>query len=159
MNQRDIRKNCQKCGHMENRLLRGLTITTPWCRKTGTACDEIQVCPADARIPKTKPARRTVEGVVRLMRPKGTGPRRTRGRPKGSNRRLDDTLYNRIISLIQENMKPGEFEYGMNAYSISQELGENDMTIRNYLRDLVDGGKLESMKIGRIVLYRPVTKR
>jgi DNA-binding IclR family transcriptional regulator len=40
-------------------------------------------------------------------------------------------LYDRILNLLRERPE------GLNAYSIGQELDENDATIRTYLADLV----------------------
>lgn len=164
MNQREIRANCQKCGYLENRLLRGLSITTPWCCKNAMACDEIQDCPPDARIPKTKPTRRTVEGAVKIMRTKNekvkpAEPKRPRGRPTGSkNRQPNSAIHNRIIATIEKNLQPDKFPLGMNPHNISKEIDAPYMSIRKYCQDLVALGTLEAVPIGRIVLYRPVTK-
>jgi len=78
-------------------------------------------------------------------------PARGRGKPLGH--RANPKLYDDILVVLQQD-KDSRGD-GMSANAIGQALGQNDMTTRLYLHDLVEQKRVSIKEINaRLVLYR-----
>jgi hypothetical protein len=76
-----------------------------------------------------------------------------RGRGKPLGHRSNPALYDDILNVLhQDKDSKGD---GMSANAIAQALGQNDMTTRLYLTDLVEQKRVSTKIINaRLVLYR-----
>jgi len=85
------------------------------------------------------------------MSQKKESEKKPRGKPLGT--RSSKTLHNDIYNLLERD----KFDHGdgLTAFAISKALAVPDPTIRLYLGDLVEQGKVTSKKVVNMVLYRP----
>ena len=79
----------------------------------------------------------------------------TRGKPFGY--RANKTLHDEIVKMIEQDKADGGD--GMTIAAISQALGQNFNTIKNYTADLLEQGRITERTIaGTLTLYRPAKK-
>ena len=80
--------------------------------------------------------------------------KKPRGKPLGT--RSIEKLHDKILEKLVEDKESGGD--GMTPFAISKALAIPDPTIRLYLGDMVEEGKVTSKKIVNMVLYRPKRK-